>query len=346
MTSHRSESPEASQYPPSSPDHLPPLADLPPVEAPSASFIVQLFVIPAVIVLVVIGVWLLFGKLAGGERDAMEYVRLMRASSTNFRAANRAAFELASLLQNDPKLASDPKLLAELTDLLEHELDQVENPEMAQYVALALGRFNTLEATSSTGQKVDPVSALDRALDAKYSVGIRMAAAASLAKHAARLQGKFEDPRAVEALTKTSEADDSEIRQMAVYALGFFGGDSAVATLRAKLNDADRFVRYNAAVALARKGDLAAKGALAEMLSSQSLDKLITLESATEKQAKIESIELEALNALQDATGDGKTDLAAALKPELTALTASGLVSVRNHAQSLLNKVSTAQKTK
>jgi hypothetical protein len=107
---------------------LPPLADLPPVEAPSAGVIVQLFVIPAVIVLVVICVWLLFGKLAGGERDAMEYVRLMRASSTNFRAANRAAFELASLLQNDPKLASDPKLLAELTELLVHELDQVENP--------------------------------------------------------------------------------------------------------------------------------------------------------------------------------------------------------------------------
>ena len=52
----------------------PPLADLPPVEAPSASFVVQFFVIPAVVVAVVIVVWLLFGKLAGGERDAMEYV--------------------------------------------------------------------------------------------------------------------------------------------------------------------------------------------------------------------------------------------------------------------------------
>ena len=57
---------------------LPPVPDLPPVEAPSAAFIVQLFVIPAVVVLVVICVWLLFGKLAGGERDAMEYVRLIR----------------------------------------------------------------------------------------------------------------------------------------------------------------------------------------------------------------------------------------------------------------------------
>ena len=46
------------------------LADLPPVEPPSAGFVVQLFVIPAAVVVVVIIVWLLFGKLAGGERDA------------------------------------------------------------------------------------------------------------------------------------------------------------------------------------------------------------------------------------------------------------------------------------
>jgi hypothetical protein len=59
------------------------LPDLPKVEAPSAGFVVQLFVIPAVVVVVVIIVWLLFGKLAGGERDAMEYVRRLRSSSAN-----------------------------------------------------------------------------------------------------------------------------------------------------------------------------------------------------------------------------------------------------------------------
>src|SRR3954463_6522218 len=110
------------------PSRPPVLTDLPPVEAPSAGFIVQLFVIPAVIVAVVIVVWLLFGKLAGGERDAMEYVRLLRTPNANWRAANRAAFELASLIQNDPKLANDPKLLGELTDVLDYDLEHPENP--------------------------------------------------------------------------------------------------------------------------------------------------------------------------------------------------------------------------
>lgn len=314
---------------------FPPLADLPPVEAPSAGFIVQLFVIPALIVLVVIGVWLLFGKLAGGERDAMDYVRLIRASSTNWRAANRAAFELASLIQNDPKLATDPKLLGELTDLLEHQLDNIENPEITQYVALALGRFNTLEAESSSGQKIDPISALDRALDAKYPEPVRIAAAASLAKHAARMEGVLDDPRAIAALAKAASANDSPaVRQMAVYALGFFGAN-ATAPLHDTLGDDDRFVRFNAAVALARRGDPAAAATLKDMLSSARLDGVVPLDSAAEKEAKIEAIELEALNALQTAVTHGKLDLARSLEPQISALTTSGLVSVRNNAQAL-----------
>jgi hypothetical protein len=320
------------------------LPDLPPVEAPTAGFIIQLFVIPGVIVFVVILVWLLFGKLAGGERDAMEYVRLIRESSGNPRAANRAAFELASLIQNDSKLASDPRLLGELTDLLEHDLDTVEDPKSTQYVALALGRFRTLDAVSHSGQKIDPVSALDRALDAKYPSPVRIAAAASLAEHAARLQGKLDDPRPVAALTKAAAVGDPEVRQMAVYSLGFFGGDAAAAGLRERLlGDDDRYVRYNAALALGRRGDTAAAATFREMLNPADLEKVIAIESTTEKRSKVEAIELEALNALQTSVGAGQTELARSLRPQLDALTRSGLVSVRNHAQALTQKLGTSR---
>src|SRR3954447_13949378 len=265
----------------------PPLADLPPVEAPSASFVVQLFVIPAVVVAVVIVVWLLFGKLAGGERDAMEYVRQLRLSSANW----RSAFELASLIQNDAKLGSDPKLLGELTDLLSYELDHNENPRLTQYVALTLGAFQTLDASLADGRKLDPIETLSRALEPKYETPIRIAAAASLAKQAARLQGKLEDPRAIAALTQAAAADDPELRQLAVYALGFFGGEAASKALRDRLvGDDDRYVRYNAAVALGRRGDMAAKGTLGEMLSTTALDRVIELPNEAEKENRIEAI--------------------------------------------------------
>ena len=70
----------------------------------------------------------------------MEYVRQLRLSSANW----RSAFELASLIQNDAKLASDPKLLGELTDLLSSELKHNENPRLTQYCRImTLGAFQT-----------------------------------------------------------------------------------------------------------------------------------------------------------------------------------------------------------
>src|SRR5262249_11287946 len=120
---------------PNTPARLP---DLPQVEPPSAGFVIQLFVIPAAVVVVVIIVWLLFGKLAGVERDAMEYVRQLRSPSANW----RLAFELASLIQHDAKIGSDPVLLGELSELLSHSLDQADaDLQLTQYLALTLGAF-------------------------------------------------------------------------------------------------------------------------------------------------------------------------------------------------------------
>ena len=148
---------------PQSPGNLP---DLPPVEPPSAGFVIQLFVIPAAVVVVVIIVWLLFGKLAGGERDAMEYVRQLRSPTANW----RLAFELASLIQHDAKIGSDPVLLGELSDLLSLDLDRPDaDPQLTQYLALALGAFRTLEAKTSSGRTVDPLVPLEQALATEIS---------------------------------------------------------------------------------------------------------------------------------------------------------------------------------
>jgi hypothetical protein len=310
------------------------LPDLPPVEPPSAGFVVQLFVIPAVVVVVVIIVWLLFGKLAGGERDAMEYVRQLRSPTANW----RLAFELASLIQHDPKIGSDPVLLGELSDLLSHELDRNdEDIRLTQYVALTLGAFRTLEAKTQSGQIIDPLVPLARALAPKYPTPVRLAAAASLAKQAARMDGTLEDAAAINALGETAAVGEPEVRQMAVYALGFFGGPSATRILRERVSgDEDRFVRYNAAVALARRGDPAAATTLREMLSTADLNKVIELPGTTEKQNKIESIELEAIEALRNGISQGKTELVESLRPQITELTKSGLVSVRSQSSDLL----------
>jgi HEAT repeat protein len=317
-------------------DQIASLPDLPPVEAPSASFVIQLFVIPAVVVGVVIVVWLLFGKLAGGERDAMEYVQQLRRPSANW----RSAFELASLIRNDVRLAQDPRLLGELTDLLDSELKENENPQLTQYVALCLGAFQTLEAKLADGRSVDPLDVLARALEPRYGSQIQIAAVASLAKQASRLDGQLDHPRAIAALEQAASGGDAELRQIAAYALGFFGGDDSARVLRERLtSDEDRYVRYNAAIALGRRGDMAALGTLREMLSTANLEQVVQIASATEKQHKIESIQLEALQALQAAQTRGDHELARSLRSEIELLSRSGLVSIRNQAKAVLQKI-------
>ena len=98
-------------------------------------------------------------------------------------------------------------------------------------------------------------------------------------------------------------------------------------------------MRYNAAIALARRGDPIADKTLREMLTAADLNKVIDLASTTEKQNKIEAIQLEALEALQTSLSNGSTELAKSLSAQLTELTKSGLVSVRSQALQVLQNL-------
>jgi hypothetical protein len=311
-----------------------PPSELPPVEPPTAGFIVQLFVIPAGIVAVVIVVWLLFGKMAGGERDAIDYVRTIRSDNENRRW--RAAHELASLIGNDEKLARDPQLLGELTDLLNQELGKEGNPKLRVYLAVSLGVFQTLEARSDSGRPADPLATLSQSLDRKEPTEVRMAAAESLAKQAARLDGSLEDPGAIRALAQASDDPEPELRKRATYALGFFGGSLVDETLRKRLDDDDREVRYNAAFALGRRGDPAALPLFREMLNPADLAQVIHLKNEDEKKNQLEAIEVVALQSLQTSVNLGRPSLAQLLRHEVTELASSNLASVRMEAEALL----------
>ena len=100
-----------------SPADVPP--DLPPVEPPTAGFIAQLFLIPALIVCVLVAVYLLFGKIAGGQRSPQEYLTDLRGANEERRWL--AAHELALFLQHDQKWQNDEQLAKDLAG----ELDRV-----------------------------------------------------------------------------------------------------------------------------------------------------------------------------------------------------------------------------
>src|SRR5579872_6845052 len=73
--------------------------ELPPVQPPSAGFIIQLFVVPGLIVLAIVAVYVFFGKLATGEQDWKSQVIELRHPNEHRRW--RGATGLAQILKAD-----------------------------------------------------------------------------------------------------------------------------------------------------------------------------------------------------------------------------------------------------
>lgn len=132
------------------PGALSPDDALPPVQPPSAGFIVQLFVVPAVIVSIIVVVWLLFNWLAHMGEDRQSYINALRRDNAG---RWQAAVNLANALRrpNNP-LKHDPEFAGELSALLSAELEQADERQSENDVRLrvflsrALGEIHEPES--------------------------------------------------------------------------------------------------------------------------------------------------------------------------------------------------------
>lgn len=247
-----------------------PAGELPAVEPPSAGFIMQLFLIPALIVLVVVGVWALFGKLAQGEQDWRALVA--EIGHPNEHRRWRAANGLAQLLRVDEQLgdkgqqlARNPEIATTLVDMLEEQLRQRSQREadviQQAFLALTLGRLDSPAI-------VLPV--LQQAIAPEQQRDVRKSALQSIiiiAGRAAESDETFDHPELVDDLIEISSESDALFRQMAAYALGLVPGPRAEARLIVLLNDADEKARVDAAIGLARRSSTAGLSVFKSVLS-------------------------------------------------------------------------------
>ncbi|MBL9123770.1 MAG: HEAT repeat domain-containing protein [Planctomycetaceae bacterium] len=277
---------------------------LPPVEPPSAGFILQLFVVPAVIVVIIVLVWLMFNWLAHMGSDPQDYVSALRRGNV---ARWQAAVNLANAMRSNAKLKQDAALAQELAQLLENELQTPGEPsandiQTQAYLCKALGEFEIPAG----------LPALLKAADPRTAVQVRRAALeaiALLAANAGREQ-TVSDPQLLPALLTAAADEESGIREAAAYTLGVVGGPEATSRLHALVNDAVPNVRYNAATGLARRGDPAAIPVLVEMLDPDEKAGIATETDADSQEFKRQSILTNALRATtQLATANPTADL-------------------------------------
>ncbi len=249
---------------------------LPPVEPPSGGFILQLFVVPAVIVLAVVLLGLLVTTLATqGDQDPTKIVAALRSSN---QARWQKADELANMLrmeQRYPELKHNAELAGQLAGLLEEEVDagleDKNSINLRYYLCRVLGEFYV----------DDGVEVLLKAARVDKERDIRREAINGLAvlRHAfTKLEPPktLEHPELVETLVALANDKEDLIRSQTAFALGVFALDADVdlrltAELELLVDDLYSDARYNAALGLARRGSLRAVDAVVEMLDADAL---------------------------------------------------------------------------
>ena len=269
-------------------------SNLPPVEAPTGTFILQLFLIPLLIVSVVVLLWLLFSWVAHLGRDNATDLAAAIERGDNW--SGQRAYELADLLRSsDPHyepLRRDSALATRLAAFLTQETSTPASRQdwrgvmRRMYLCRALGAFKVLDGLpallAAAEQERDSVE-----VEVRFSA---LEAIASLADNCGPEKLR-ENAKAIEVILEASRAQDdaatpapppsddgrptlyrpkSELRAVAAYCLGVIGGEEATKRLRLMLHDAYANARFNAATGLARQGDPACIGVLREMLDPAS----------------------------------------------------------------------------
>lgn len=230
-------------------------AELPPVEPPSAGMIIQLFLIPAIIVAVIVGVYALFGQLASQELDWRQLVTDVNSENPHVRW--RGALGLAQMLDADKQRGEESQDLAGnediatalaevyeeyigLTELSEEELKNLE------FLSKALGRMR-VQAVIVPVLQDGIATDRDREVRKHSLIGLSM-----LAGNVREANEPLLHPELVDTLIDISREGDRLFRHQASYALGLFPSKRSLDRLEELLDDPDMMTRANAAIGLTR----------------------------------------------------------------------------------------------
>lgn len=301
--------------------------DLPPVEPPSAGFIVQLFVVPAIIVAVIVGVYLLFGQLASGEQDWRKQLTDIRSDNPHVRW--RGAEGLAQMLQADAtadgqRLAENRDIAEELSTLLNDSLAKSSSNEddlkQQEFLVRTLGLIDVDDVT---------LPAIQSALQPGEDSTVRKNALASVATIANRRSGaggQFDDGAIIDDIIAATGEQEAMLRHTATFALGLLRSPAATERLEVLLGHHDRMTQLNAAIGLARRGSLVGLPVLESVLIDAQTAPDVPVNAPTEnqsaessrafEQALMLSNTLTALSQLSDKLSvDQKQQIVEMLKP-------------------------------
>ncbi len=246
---------------------------LPPVKPPSATFLIQLFLIPGVIVLVIVLLWTLLSGVVFRRSDPRELIKSLEGSSaTRWQKAQELADVLRTSGDQYTRFKHDANAARQLATVLQREVQggppvgqfQQEEKMFRFFLSRCLGFFYVddglpvlLEVAGTERNEAEQI--------------VRRGAIQGIAQLSDNMQQEdvawpASRPEVETALVELAKDEHAPIRSDAAFALGVLGTAGALQQLHDMLDDASPEARYNAAVALANRGDARSVGVLAEML--------------------------------------------------------------------------------
>ena len=220
-----------------------------PKEAPR-SILFQFVIFPLGIVLVAVGIFFLFGKLATEEHTIPDYLNTIRSGSSHERW--QAAYQLSKSLKRG-EAARYPNLEQDVASI--YIQSKTDDPRIRRYLSMVLGNLGDRQATPLL---LDGLN--DR--DADNRIYVLMAL------------GELRDPLSIPAIDKAASDSDKDVRKTAYFTLGEIGNAAAVPALASGLEDEVPEVRWNAAMSLSRFNDRRAVPILREMVDRSRLNEV------------------------------------------------------------------------
>ncbi|MAT73064.1 MAG: hypothetical protein CMJ58_26570 [Planctomycetaceae bacterium] len=268
---------------------------LPPVEPPSGRFILQLFVVPAIIVACVVGLWLLFNSLARRDQLAPADIvsRLRSQNPSRFQVANDLA-DMLRMPERYPDVKPNAELAAALGELLDEMVEVGDNGDssvsMRTLLCGFLGEFTVDDGVPAliNALKNDPepvvqrkavnaIAVLAQTFGEGKATTTKVVDGQSQTVEAGEPQVLESDGLAAALIAAANQPDDDLLRSETAFTLGVLaavpGADSRYTDELLKLLD-DFYpdARYNAANGLARTGNVAAVDTIVEMLDLEAIE--------------------------------------------------------------------------
>ncbi len=241
---------------------------MPEEKSKPVTLVVQLVVIPLAVVAFCVALGGLFMWLTSERKDFDDYVRSLQANSGTKRGQQaqyllnyiqeskrwQGIFDVTAQISADQQqfLAKNPAAVTQLSQIFVESAGQ--DAKTRRYLALVLGLLGDKQALP--------------ALRGGLSDGDP-----DTVKNCLWALARLGDSESVLPVIQLTRHDDPNVRLMAVYALGFLDGPQVQPVLVGTLNDSDEMVKWNAAFALANKGDRAGRDQLVKLLDKEYVDR-------------------------------------------------------------------------